>query len=331
MRLLVVLLLVANSFVWATSTIPPRATIVINNRTGKVIYNYNADIQTQPASLTKMMTLLLTFKALRQKRISLKTRLTVSHHAANQRPCKLGLIPGSTITVKDAILALITKSANDVAVALAELVGGNEKSFVFMMNREAKKLGMKSTIFMNPSGWKNPRQLSTARDLAKLSRALIREYPHYYHFFSTRQFKYKGIVHKNHNKLLGYHGNILIDGIKTGYVAASGYNIAVSAKLKKDHLIIVVLGGTNSKDRDSQVLVLAQKGFVRLKHVAPFPKGSKKSEIKAPEKPAELKSGQNNITLEQSEKILKAYQMHIRNKKFKKGDTNEKCQINPAG
>jgi D-alanyl-D-alanine carboxypeptidase len=230
-------------------------------RTGRYICGYNEDVQTQPASLTKMMTLLLTFKALKNRRISLNSKIKISKKAANQRPCKLGLKPGEKITVRNAILALVTKSANDVAVALGEHIAGNENTFVYLMNKEARRLNMKSTVFVNPSGWKNPKQLSTARDMAKLARALIRGYPKYYHFFATKKFSYKRAKMRNHNKLLGTRKGVVIDGIKTGYVAASGYNLAASAKKGRRRLIAVVLGGETAKQRDEEVNRLLKKGF----------------------------------------------------------------------
>ena len=148
---------------------PVKAAFVMDARTGRYICGYNEDVQTQPASLTKMMTLLLTFKALKNRKIKLSSTLKISKKAASQQPCKLGLKAGEKITVRNAILALVTKSANDVAVALGEFIGGNENTFVYLMNKEARRLNMKSTVFVNPSGWKNPKQLTTARDMAKLA------------------------------------------------------------------------------------------------------------------------------------------------------------------
>lgn len=244
---------------------PVRAAFVMDAVTGEYIGGYNEDVRTQPASLTKMMTLLLVFKALKNRKITLNSKIRVSKNAASQKPCILGLKKGDVISVRNAILALVTKSANDVAVALAEFLGGNEQTFVYMMNKEARRLGMKSTTFLNPSGWKNPKQLSTARDLAKLARALVRIYPGYYHFFATKQFSYKKASIRNHNKLLGSHGGIVVDGIKTGYVAASGFNLAASAKRGNRRLIVVVLGGKTAKQRDKEVNRLLKEGFKRRK------------------------------------------------------------------
>lgn len=290
------------------SFLPAQETCVVDYATGKVIYAYNADTQTQPASLTKMMTLLLTFKALQQKKITLQSRFKISRHAAAQHPCRLGLKPGQTISVKDAILALVTKSANDIAVALGEFIAGNEKKFVCMMNREARRLKMTSTIFMNPSGWKNPRQLSTARDLVKLSRALIREYPKYYSFFGTKQFRYGKLCLCNHNRLLGVHEDIAVDGIKTGYVAASGFNLAASATQGNRRLIVVVLGGHSAKERDEQVSLLFKKGFARLKRRThksvnrTFQRNIKTS----------INKSLRPVTFDESERMLNDYLMYKR-------------------
>lgn len=247
---------------------PVKAVFVIDAKTGRVLHAHNEDVRTQPASLTKMMTLLLTFRALRRGKISLNSRLKISHNAAKQLPCKLGVKAGETITVRNAILALVTKSANDIAVALGEFVGGCENTFVYMMNKEARRLGMTSTVFMNPSGWKNVRQLSTARDLSKLARALMREYPEYYRFFATKQFVYNRMVMKNHNRLVGpMEKGIVVDGIKTGYVTASGYNLAASAKQKGNRLIAIVLGGETAKKRDEKVGKLLYSGFDELQRI----------------------------------------------------------------
>jgi D-alanyl-D-alanine carboxypeptidase len=211
-----------------------------------------------------MMTLLLTFKFIKHKKILLSSKICISKNAAAQQPCTLGLGIGDTISVRDAIMALITKSANDVAVALGEHLGKDEKSFVTMMNREARRLGMNSTLFLNPSGWKDYRQLTTVKDMAKLARALLVEYPGYYHLFATKQFCFRNQRLKNHNLLLGKNGDIIIDGIKTGFVNASGFNLAASAFKGNNRLIVVVLGGKTGKHRDSAVKLLLQKGFDRL-------------------------------------------------------------------
>jgi D-alanyl-D-alanine carboxypeptidase len=210
-----------------------------------------------------MMTLLLAFKALRQRKILPTTMIKISHRAASQRPSVLGLKVGESINVRNAILALVVKSANDIAVALAECVGKTEKDFVAMMNQEARRLGMSSSTFFNASGWKDPRQLTTARDISKLARALVREYPDYYHFFANKQFYIENRCVKGHYTLLGKRGDIVVDGIKTGFVNASGFNLAASAIKGKTRLISVVLGGRTSKERDALTDLLLRKGFSR--------------------------------------------------------------------
>lgn len=243
---------------------PPRASIAIDYDSGEVLYSSNPYVRTQPASMTKMMTLLLLFRAIKRGRISKRTLIHISKNAASQKPCKLGLKSGEVITVRDAILALITKSANDVAVAVAERLARSEKRFVRMMNKEARRLGMNATVFRNASGWKDTQQLTTVGDMAKLSRALIREYRKFFPLFSTRGFTYRGKYHRNHNHLLGEHGGITVDGLKTGFVCASGYNIAVTAKRGSERVIIVVVGGKSAKNRDKLVKWLLTCSFSKL-------------------------------------------------------------------
>jgi len=261
---------------------PVHGVFVADVDNGNAIYSYNADKQTQPASLTKMMTLLLTFRELQKGTIKWDTMIKVSRHAADQSPTKLGLKAGASISVRNAVLSLITKSANDMAVALAEYLGGTEANFVKKMNEEAKRLGMMSTLFVNPSGWKNTKQRTTARDMFKLSKALLKEYPKYYSLFSTKIFNYEKQHLANHNNLLGRHvmgtpngtGYFVVDGIKTGYVAASGFNLAASATNGKIRLIAVVLGGKTARQRDAQMNLLLQKGFLRAE--AKLKKGQQK-------------------------------------------------------
>lgn len=249
---------------WGAKKDPPKASIVANAKTGEIIYASNPDLRTQPASMTKMMTLKLLFKALKEKKVSPNTIIRVSEYAASQKPCKIGFEVGEGITVRNAIMALITKSANDVAVAVAERLAGSEKRFVRMMNNEARRLGMYSTLFCNASGWKNPRQLTTVRDMLKLSQALIKEYPEFFPLFSIKGFYYKGKYHKNHNNLLGENGGITVDGLKTGFVCASGYNVSVTAKKGRERLIVVVVGGKTAKKRDALVQWLLTCSFNKL-------------------------------------------------------------------
>ena len=237
------------------------ASIVIDASTGYVLSERNADKKLYPASLTKMMTLYLAFSALEQGTLRKNDRLPVSRHAAAQVPSKLGLKYGDTIRVEDAILALVTKSANDVAVAFAETIGGSERSFARLMTLKARALGMKNTNFTNASGLHEPQQVSSARDIAILSQALIRDFPREYRYFSTNSFTYAGARMDNHNKLLkSYTG---MDGIKTGYVGASGYNLAASAVQGGKRLIGVVFGGRSPQSRNLHMAGLMDAGFDR--------------------------------------------------------------------
>jgi D-alanyl-D-alanine carboxypeptidase len=217
------------------------ASIVIDADSGQVLEEFHADKPCYPASLTKLMTLYLTFSALRQGKLTLNKELRVSARAAGQSPTKLCLKPGGFISVKSAILALVTKSANDAAVVLAEALAGTEPRFAGIMTHTAHHLGMSHTTFRNASGLPNPRQRTTARDLARLANALIHEFPEYYHFFSVRSFVFRGKTIHGHDHLLGrFRG---ADGLKTGYIRASGFNLVTSAVRDDNRLIGVVIGG----------------------------------------------------------------------------------------
>ncbi len=236
--------------------------IVIEARTGRILRAVNASNIRHPASLTKMMTLYITFQALETGKIQLDQRFTVSSHAASQSPSKLGLRRGQSIRVRDAILGVITESANDAAVVLAEGLGGSEPRFAQMMNRQARALGMKQTEFRNASGLPNPAQVTTARDMAMLAHALIYHYPQYYEWFWRDSFTYQGIKHKNHNRLMErYEG---MDGIKTGYVRASGFNLVASAVRNNTRLIGVVFGGRSTASRNNQMEKLLDQGFISV-------------------------------------------------------------------
>lgn len=238
------------------------ASIVLDADSGQVLHEVNADTRNYPASLTKMMTLYLAFEALDEGRLALNQKLPVSRKATRMPPSKLGLRAGQKIKVEDAILALVTKSANDVAVVMAEGLGKSEKNFVKQMNRKAAELGMSRTSFRNASGLPNRRQLSTARDMARLSAALLRDFPHYYKYFDTKSFTYRGHTYRNHNRLLKKYSGA--DGIKTGYIRASGFNVAVSAVRDGRRLIAVVFGGKTAKRRDSHAASLLNKGFKKV-------------------------------------------------------------------
>ena len=235
------------------------AAIIVDADTGAVLHEVNADTRNYPASLTKMMTLYMTFEALGDGRFTLDHKLRASKRASNQAPSKLGLKKGQSITVRDAILALVTKSANDVATIIAESLGKDEANFARMMTRKAKEIGMSSTTFRNASGLPNRRQLSTARDLSVLARGLLTDHPEYYHFFSVQSFSHNGKTYKNHNKMLKTYSGA--DGIKTGYIRASGFNLAASAARYDRRLVGVVMGGLSAKSRNIHMAKLLDKGF----------------------------------------------------------------------
>jgi D-alanyl-D-alanine carboxypeptidase len=235
------------------------ADIVIDANSGEVLHATNADKTNYPASLTKMMTLYLLFDALERGKIKLDQGLPVSQHAAEQPATKLGLRKGSTIPVEKAILALIIQSANDVAMVVAEALGGSEQAFARKMTQTAQLLGMKHTIFHNPSGLPDPAQRTTARDMAVLALALMQDFPQYYDYFAVRQFKFNGRTYTTHNRLMQtYEG---ADGLKTGYTRASGYNLVTSAVRNGHRLIGVVLGGKTWARRDKQMVSLLDRGF----------------------------------------------------------------------
>lgn len=225
--------------------------IVVDVKSGRTLYSYKADTARYPASLTKIMTLYVLFEELEAGRMSLQTPLKVSKHAASRPPSKLGLKPGSTIAVKDAIMALVTKSANDVAVVVAENVGGSVPAFAQRMTRTARQIGMKRTTFHNPSGLPDNRQKTTARDMALLGRAIQERFPKYYKYFNTRVYTYKGRRYGNHNRLLGRVKGV--DGIKTGYIRASGFNLVTSVNTGGRHIVAVVMGGRTGASRNAQM------------------------------------------------------------------------------
>jgi len=233
------------------------AGIVVDAKTGKTLYSSSADAYRYPASLTKIMTLYLVFEELEAGRLSLSSRLTVSKYASGRPPSKLGLKPGTTIKVKDAILALVTKSANDVATVIAENIGGTEKAFAARMTRTARALGMSKTTFRNPHGLPNSGQRTTARDMATLGRAVQEHFPQYYGYFKTRAYKYKGRTYGNHNKLLGRVKGV--DGIKTGYIRASGFNLVTSVNRDGRHIVAVVMGGRTGASRNAQMVKLINR------------------------------------------------------------------------
>lgn len=238
------------------------ASIVIDADTGMVLYQENADRNLHPASLTKIMTMALVFDALDSGKITERTRLTASSHSSSMPPSKVGLKPGQGITVYDALRTLATKSANDVAVTVAENLGGSEPRFVQMMNFKARQIGMTQTRFVNASGLHDYRQISTARDMAKLAKYVIETYPRHYSVFGLKNAYYNGKSMHNHNKLMSTYPGM--DGIKTGYVAASGFNLVASAKHGNTRLIGVVFGGQSANSRNEHMRDLMDRGFVKI-------------------------------------------------------------------
>ena len=238
------------------------AAIVLDADTGRVLHASNPDTRNYPASLTKMMTLYLVFEALESGHLKLDSQLPVSRRAQGMSPSKLGLKTGEKISVEAVILSLVTKSANDAAVVVAEALGGTEIKFALLMTKKAKALGMRRTTFRNASGLPNRRQLSTARDMAKLAGQLIKDFPQYYSYFSRAQYSFRGKDFKNHNSLLkSFPGT---DGIKTGYIRASGFNLAASAERDNRRLIGVVFGGKTARSRDKHMKSLLERGFAQL-------------------------------------------------------------------
>jgi len=227
---------------------PAFSAIVVDANSGRELYSVAEDAPRHPASITKVMTLYLLFERLEKSSTTLQTRIPVSEHAAAQEPSKLGLDPGETISVEDAIKAVVTRSANDIAVAIAEALGGSESAFAEMMTREAQSLGMTNTVYRNASGLPNDEQITTARDLTILARSLEERFPRYFKYFAMHDFEYAGQIIGNHNHLLGRVDGV--DGIKTGYTRASGFNLLTSVHRDGRSLIAVVMGGRTSGARD---------------------------------------------------------------------------------
>ncbi len=243
----------------ASSAEAKYASFIINENTKRIYHNTNADTRNYPASLTKIMTLYMIFDSLKNKKISMNTKFKISKRAAKQPPSKLNLSAGSSITVKNAILALITKSANDVATVVAENLGKSERNFARLMTRKARKLGMTRTTFKNASGLPNRGQLSTARDMAVLGMAIRKNHPNFFKLFKTKSFVYKGVKYTNHNNLLSSYSGT--DGIKTGYTNASGFNLVASVERNGQRIIGVVFGGKKARSRDKHMISLLNKYF----------------------------------------------------------------------
>ncbi len=241
---------------------PKYAAFVADADTGEVLYSRQADTQRFPASITKVMTLYLVFEQLASGTIKLDDRVVISRYAASQRPSKLGLKAGESLTVDQAIRSLATKSANDVSVALAEHVSGSADAFAKLMTSRAKQLGMRNSYFVNPNGLPDSRQVTTARDIFILSQATIRHFPQYYTYYQQQQFVFGNQVLPNHNHLLRTMPGV--DGIKTGFTNAAGFTLAASAMRNGKRLIAVVLGGPSRVARDSNVESLLSAGFAVL-------------------------------------------------------------------
>ena len=238
------------------------ASFVVDANDGQVLHSVNADTRNYPASLTKMMTLYLVFEALDAGTIRFDDRIDVSARAARQPSSKLGLKTGESITFEQVVLALAIKSGNDVATAVAESFAGSERAFALMMTAKARALGMSRTTFRNASGLPNRGQMSTAKDMATLAKALIDHFPHHFHYFSARTFTFRGTAHTNHNTLLSAYSGT--DGIKTGYIRASGFNLVASVKRGNRRLIGVVFGGRSASARNRHMISLLEKGFKQL-------------------------------------------------------------------
>jgi len=235
---------------------------VVNMDTGQILHDRNGDAPRYPASLTKVMTLYLVFEALDAGKLDLSDRMKVSRAASRAQPSKLGLKEGATIKVDDAIRALVTKSANDVAIVIAEKLGGTEAKFVTQMNAKAKELGMLSTTFRNSSGLPDSKQLTTARDMSKLGEAIYMDHRDRYSYFSLPSFTWNNRKHLNHNELLKRVAGV--DGIKTGFTNASGYNLMASAERDGQRVLAIMMGGKTGRARDNHVADLIEAAFLDL-------------------------------------------------------------------
>ncbi len=239
--------------------LPIQTSLVVDYKSGRILHDINSTTKIYPASLTKLMTLYLLFEALESGRLSINQKLYVSKNAEKMLPCKLGLKAKESITVKEAILALIVRSANDVAMVVAENIKGSEEKFAQLMTIRAHQLGMKDTYFKNSSGWHHPCQKTTAQDLARLSMAIKRDFPKYYSYFSKNHFVFKGNIVRGHNKVNEtYEG---VEGLKTGYTIPSGYNLITAATRNKKTLVAIVTGRRSAGSRDMEMVELLNTHF----------------------------------------------------------------------
>ena len=238
------------------------AALVMDASTGKILHSRQAGAKRYPASITKVMTLYMLFDAIKKGRFTMGSRLKVSRKAAKAPASKLGLRRGTTIKVKDAIGVMITKSANDVAVVVAEAISGSEKKFAAQMTKKARALGMKNTTFRNASGLHHSKQVTTARDIATLAQRVRKDFPEYYHLFKTQYYTYGKRKFRNHNHLLSSYPGL--EGLKTGFINASGFNLVAVAKRNNQRVVAVIFGGKNSKSRNKRMSQLLDIGFSRL-------------------------------------------------------------------
>jgi D-alanyl-D-alanine carboxypeptidase len=256
------------ALLWAFSPVSAHANnnryaaFVVDEGTGVVLHSRRSEAQRYPASLTKMMTLYLLFQAVEEGEIGLQDQIRISARAANATPSRLDLAPGSTISVENAIRALVIKSANDVAIAVGERLSGGERRFAEHMTTRAAELGLTATTFRNASGLPNSGQTTTARDMARLGIALHRDFPQFYHYFTEETFRWNGRTYRNHNSLVGRVDGV--DGLKTGYIRASGFNVVVSAERGENRLIAVIMGGPNAASRDAHAEELLEAAFNTL-------------------------------------------------------------------
>ena len=312
----------------------PYSDLVLDANSGNVLHETNADGRRHPASLTKIMTLYLLFEQLEAGKLKLDSPLKVSKEAADQSPTKLGLKPGSTLAVEDAIKGMVTRSANDAAVVVAEAIAGDEDEFAKLMTRKAQALGMTRTVYKNASGLPDDDQVTTARDQATLGRAIQERFPRYYKYFSTRSFNFRGQSISNHNHLLGRVEGV--DGIKTGYIGASGFNLVTSVHRGNRYLVAVVMGGSSAGSRDARMRELINDKIARAstKRTAPMiaeapsadrdePKVVAKSDVKT-----ESKSDAKSDT----KKVAKAEPSSEANGEGKKGASKkaDNRDLNPS-
>ncbi|MBX7146113.1 MAG: D-alanyl-D-alanine carboxypeptidase [Alphaproteobacteria bacterium] len=238
--------------------------IIVNAQTGNILFESNANLPTYPASLTKMMTLLLLFEALEKGQLRMDQNIVISERAASKPATNMNVKTGARMNVETAIKAIIIRSANDIACAIAETLAGSEENFAKLMTAKAKQIGMIQTVFRNASGLPDSGQITSARDMATLALTLMREYPAYYPYFSERAFSYQGRKYTTHNRILNNYAGA--DGLKTGFIRASGFNLVSSAKRNGQRLIGVVLGGESASWRDKHMMRLFDRGFSMLQN-----------------------------------------------------------------